>query len=125
MQRAGLEIGIMTGRISPQVDARAKELGIKTVIQGALRKLPLFNEFLEKSGLDPQTIAFMGDDYHDLPVLKRAGLGMAPADAVPEVLEIVDWTADSRGGHGAVREACELILKAAGKWDEVTALYFE
>jgi 3-deoxy-D-manno-octulosonate 8-phosphate phosphatase (KDO 8-P phosphatase) len=123
--RAGLETAVITGRKSPQVEARAKELGVGTVIQGALRKLPVFEELLKESGIPPEEIAYMGDDLHDLPVMKRAGLALAPADAVDEVKKAAHWVSSCNGGHGAVREACELILRAAGKWDEVTALYYE
>ncbi len=125
LKRAGIEVGILTGRVSPQVDARARDLKITTVIQGALRKLPIFEEFLKTSGMDPEHIAYMGDDLHDLPVLKRVGLAMAPADAIQAVRDAAHWTAPSPGGKGAVREAAELILKATGKWDEVTAIYHE
>jgi len=125
LQRAGLEVAIITGRQSPQTEARARELGIATVIQGALRKLPVFEEFLARSGVPPEQIAYMGDDYHDLPLLKRVGLSLAPSDAVDEVKKIVDWIASVPGGRGAVREAAELILRAAGKWDEVASIYYE
>jgi len=123
--RAGVEVAIMTGRDSPQVSARAKELGIETVIQDAKKKLPAFEKFLSAINVPPENIAFMGDDLLDLPVLRRVGLSMAPADARPEVRQAVDWVAPVPGGHGAVREACELILKAIGKWEEIIAPYAE
>ncbi len=125
LQRAGIEIAVITGRHSPQTQARADELGIKTVIQGAFKKLPVFLEFLKNSGVPAQQVAYIGDDYHDLPLLKRVGLSMAPADAIDEVKKIVDWIASVPGGRGAVREAAELILKARGKWQEISAPYYE
>ena len=125
LQRAGIEIAVITGRHSLETQARADELGIKTVIQGAFKKLPVFLEFLEKSGVPAEQVAYMGDDYHDLPLLKRVGLSMAPADAIDEVKNAVDWIASVPGGRGAVRAAAELILKARGQWEEISATYYE
>ncbi|HUT53927.1 MAG TPA: HAD-IIIA family hydrolase [bacterium] len=125
LQRAGIEIAVITGRQSPQTQARADELGIKTVIQGAFKKLPVFLEFLKTSGVPAGQVAYMGDDYHDLPLLRRVGLSMAPADAIDEVKKIVDWIASVPGGRGAVREAAELILKARGQWEEISKPYYE
>jgi 3-deoxy-D-manno-octulosonate 8-phosphate phosphatase (KDO 8-P phosphatase) len=101
------------------------ELGVGTVIQGAFRKLPAFEEFVKSSAIPLSHIAYMGDDYHDLPVLKRVGLSLAPADAIDEVKKIVDWISSVAGGHGAVRDAAELILKATGKWEEISSIYYE
>lgn len=126
LQRSGIEVAIISGGNSPQVDARARGLGIKTVIQGALKKLPAFEEFLkDRPDLTPAEIAFMGDDLIDLPVLRRVGLSLAPSDAYPEVRRSVHWVSQAAGGNGAVREAGELLLKAQGKWEAVTALYRE
>jgi 3-deoxy-D-manno-octulosonate 8-phosphate phosphatase (KDO 8-P phosphatase) len=125
LKRAGIDVGILTGRSSPQVEIRAKELGIELVIQGAVIKLPIFEHYLQESGTDPETIAYMGDDLHDITILKRVGLAMAPADGVDAVKDVCDWVSQHPGGHGAVREAAELILKATGKWDDVTARYRE
>jgi 3-deoxy-D-manno-octulosonate 8-phosphate phosphatase (KDO 8-P phosphatase) len=117
VQRAGLQVAWLTGRLSKPTVARAKELAIDHVIQDAKKKLPPFQEFIARTITDPRTIAYMGDDLLDLPVLKRVGLSMAPADAAPEVLAKVDWVSARGGGKGAVREACELILKARGEGD--------
>jgi 3-deoxy-D-manno-octulosonate 8-phosphate phosphatase (KDO 8-P phosphatase) len=125
LQRAGVEVGIFSGRNSAQAATRARELGVKIVIQGALKKLEAFEEFLAGRDLDAGRVAFMGDDLIDLPVLRRAGLSLAPADAAPEVRAAVDWVSAFAGGNGAVREAGELILKAQGKWEGVTAIYRE
>jgi len=125
LQRAGVEVAIITGRLSAQTEARAKELEISTVIQNAIIKLPVFESFLEEKGIDPATIAYIGDDLHDIPVMKRVGLSMAPADCDPEVAKIADLVLEAEGGHGAVREAAELILKSSGKWDDVTSRYRE
>jgi 3-deoxy-D-manno-octulosonate 8-phosphate phosphatase (KDO 8-P phosphatase) len=126
LMRAGIEVAIISGNVSPQVAARARGLGIKTVIQGALKKLPAFEEFLStRPDLTAEEIAFMGDDLIDLPVLRRVGLALAPADAYPEVQIEVHWVSEAKGGCGAVREAGELLLKAQDKWEEATKLYRE
>jgi len=125
LQRAGIRIVVLTGRNSAHLAARMAELEVRDVIQGALIKLPVFQEFIKSQRLSPVEIAYMGDDLHDLPVMRRVGLSLAPADAAPEVKEQADWVAEKKGGAGAVREAAELILKAVGKWDEVTERYRE
>ncbi len=125
LQRAGFEVALLSGRECASLLARAKDLGIKTVMANAKIKLPVFKDYLERTGVDPETIAFMGDDLFDLTVLRRVGLSLAPADAAQEVKDEVDWVAGKPGGRGAVREACELILKATGKWEEITARYYE
>jgi 3-deoxy-D-manno-octulosonate 8-phosphate phosphatase (KDO 8-P phosphatase) len=123
LQRAGVEVAILTGRESKPVLARARELGIKEVMMDAKHKLPVMMAFVNRTGYDPDTIAYMGDDLLDLPVLHRVGLALAPADAAPEVRAAAHFVASAPGGRGAVREACELILKAIGKWDEITRPY--
>lgn len=123
LQRAGIHVAIISGRKSPVVDVRARELGIEIVYQGALDKLSPFEEILASTGLDASQVAFMGDDIIDLPILRRVGFAAAPCDAVDEVLEAVHFTSRNRGGWGAVRELCDLILKGMGRWEEITARY--
>jgi 3-deoxy-D-manno-octulosonate 8-phosphate phosphatase (KDO 8-P phosphatase) len=123
VQRAGIQVAIISGRKSLVVELRARELGIDTVFQGALDKLVPFQEILATKGLDASQVAFMGDDVIDLPVIRRVGFAAAPCDAVEEVLAAVHFTARNRGGWGAVRELCDLLLKGAGLWDEITARY--
>jgi 3-deoxy-D-manno-octulosonate 8-phosphate phosphatase (KDO 8-P phosphatase) len=123
LQRAGIEVSIITGRTSAPVKVRAKELGIKKVIQGALLKLPPFEAFLKKSGLSAEAVAYMGDDLLDLPILRRVGLSAAPADAVQEVLAEVDLVTEARSGRGAVRELAELLLKSQGHWAKLMERY--
>ena len=124
VQRAGIEVGIISGRSSQVVANRALELGIGRVFQGALDKLTPYREILEATGLDDAQVAFMGDDIIDIPVMRRVGCAAAPADAVDDVLPHAHFVARNRGGWGAVREFCELILKGQGSWDAVTARYF-
>jgi 3-deoxy-D-manno-octulosonate 8-phosphate phosphatase (KDO 8-P phosphatase) len=122
-QRCGLEIGVITGRRSEAVGRRCAELGIQELHQGDWRKLPAFEGILERRGLDPQEVCFVGDDLVDLPVLRRVGLAVAVPDAHPEVLAVVHAVTTCGGGRGAVREILDAILRAQGKWPEVMGLY--
>jgi len=124
LQRAGIEVGIISGRSSRVVANRAEELGIGRVFQGSLDKLTVYRHVLADTGLTDDRVAFMGDDIIDIPVLRRVGFAAAPADAVEEVLSQVHFVARNRGGWGAVRELSDLILKVQGKWEAVTARYF-
>ena len=123
LQRFGIEVAIITGRTSAPVRVRAKELGITTVIQGALFKLPAFEKFLQRKKLSALAVAFMGDDLLDLPILRRVGLSACPADAVKEVRAAVDLVTQTDAGRGAVRELAELLLKAQGHWPKLMERY--
>ena len=124
-QRAGLEVGILSGRPSEATTRRAAELGIGLTIQGGPEKLQPFLSLLAERGLSAADVAYMGDDLGDLPVLTRAGVSGAPADAAPEVLSRVHWVAERRGGQGAVREFIELVLRARGEWDSLVAGFLD
>ena len=124
IQRAGIQVGIISGRESLVVTNRAAELGISIVYQKALDKLTPYLNILAQTGLSDAEVAFMGDDVIDIPVLRRVGFAAAPADAVPDVYPHVHFTTRNRGGWGAVREICDLLLRGQGKWDEITARYF-
>jgi 3-deoxy-D-manno-octulosonate 8-phosphate phosphatase (KDO 8-P phosphatase) len=124
LQRAGVEVAIISGRESQVVTNRAAELGISRVYQRSLDKLTPYRALLEATGLSDAEVAFIGDDVIDLPVLRRVGFAAAPADAVPETLEAVHYVTRNRGGWGAVREICDLILRGRGQWDEITARYY-
>jgi 3-deoxy-D-manno-octulosonate 8-phosphate phosphatase (KDO 8-P phosphatase) len=125
MQRCGIEVAILSGRASKAVDIRAKELGITQIHQGSRRKLDHLEQMLKKNKLSLEEVAFMGDDFMDLPVLRRVGLAAAPANAVPEVKRTAHVITKAKGGRGAVREFAELIIQAQGKWKDVTAKYRE
>lgn len=125
VQRAGIQVGIITGRNSPVVDLRAKELAIEFVYQGALRKQDSYADILQKTGLSDHQVAYMGDDVIDVPVLRRVGFSAAPADALPEVRQIVDFVSSCSGGMGAVRELCDLLLKGRGEWDRLVVQRYE
>lgn len=124
LQRAGIAVGIITGRRSEVVARRAAELGIDILYQGALKKLDPYLEILEKTSLQDEQIAYMGDDLIDLPLLRRVGFSATVADAHPEVLPLVDYVTTRAGGRGAVREVCDLLLKGGGHWKTVTGRYF-
>lgn len=115
LQRSGIEVAIITGRVSEPVAQRAAQLDIKHVYQGHERKLGAYLDLLEKTGLDPQHTCFTGDDWIDLPVMMRAGLAVAVADAEQRVKQIAHWVTTQNGGHGAVREVCNLLLTAQDK----------
>ncbi len=125
LQRAGIKVGIITGRSSEIVSRRAKELGIDILYQGALRKLEPYLEILSEQGLTDEQVAYVGDDVVDLPILRRVGFSATVADAVPDVAPLVDFVASHSGGRGAVREICDLLLQASGQWDELTKRYFD
>lgn len=123
--RAGLRTAIISARSSSVTSLRAKELGIEIVYQVDGDKREAYQEILNKHHLQDEEVAYIGDDLHDLPLLKRVGLSLTVADGREEVKEIADYITKQSGGQGAVREAVEIILKAQGKWEEVTRRYGE
>lgn len=123
LQRAGIRVGIITGRESRVVQVRAAELGIEILHQGAREKLVPYREILEQTGVSDEEVGYVGDDLVDLPVLRRVGFSATVADAVPEVKSRVDYVCQRPGGRGAVREICDLILRQTGAWETVTARY--
>ena len=122
-QRCGLEVGILTGRSSRAVAHRAAELGITLLEQGAADKLIGFENVCRRTGFAPEQVACIGDDLADLPVLCRAGYPIAVADAVEEVRQAACYVTTAPGGHGAVREAIEHLLRQMDRWDEVVDAY--
>ena len=120
---AGIQVAFLTGRSSVVVARRARELGIAHVIQGRSDKVKAMDELREELGLERDEIAFMGDDLVDVPAMRAAGLGAAPADAQPDTRAAATWVAQSNGGRGAVRELCEHILAEQGLWETVRARF--
>jgi 3-deoxy-D-manno-octulosonate 8-phosphate phosphatase (KDO 8-P phosphatase) len=118
---AGLKVGILSGRGNAALEARSKELGLDAVVEGRHDKDAAFTEFLNQHGAAPKRVAYIGDDILDLPVLRRCGLSFTPADGALEVRERVHRVLTRPGGHAAVREMCELILRARGDWDKAVA----
>jgi len=125
LQRAGIEVAIISGRQSQVVTIRAAELGIERVFQKATDKRAPYEQILADTGLSDMEVAFLGDDLIDIPVLRRVGFAAAPADAVAEVIPFVHYVTKQCGGWGAVRELADLLLKGQGRWEELTARYFD
>lgn len=124
IQRAGIQVGIITGRTSPVVDLRARELGIEFVYQGSLRKLDSYDDIRQRTGLADHQIAYMGDDVIDVPVMRKVGFSAAPGDALPEVRAVADFVSGYNGGMGAVRELCDLLLKGRGAWEQLVVRHY-
>lgn len=123
LQRAGIEVGILSGRRSAPTDRRAAELGITLVEQGAHDKVAALEAILVARGLSADEVAFLGDDLMDLPVMRRVGLPMTVADAVDELAPFVQYVTRAAGGRGAVREAAEALLKGQGRWQDALVRY--
>ena len=115
-RRAGLALAVISGRTSASVTRRLVDLGITEVHQGVQDKSTVLAALTTRLGLDPAEVAVMGDDLVDLPVMRRAGLALAPLNAVREVREAAHWVSRRAGGEGAVREAVELLLRARKAW---------
>ena len=114
LQRQGIKVAIITGRLSEAVERRAQELEIKMLVQGRDDKGAALRELLDSMALDYSTVAYMGDDLPDLAALRLAGLATCPCDATEAVLKLADWVAPVAGGRGAVRALCDFILTAQG-----------
>ncbi len=114
--KLGLKIAIITGADTQAVRVRYQALGVQDIHTGAALKLPVFEQWMAKYDLEPHQVAFVGDDIPDIPVLRRAGLPVAPADAAPEVIELARYVSPVIGGHGVGRDLIEQILRAQGTW---------
>jgi len=124
LRAAGIEVAIVSGRVSEATSIRAKELGIAECHQDpGARKLPVVRGILDRLGLDWPEAAMVGDDLPDIPVMRRVGLPVAVRNAVSEVRREVLWTTRRRGGRGAVREFAQALLSARGQWDSVVEDY--
>lgn len=120
---AGKRAAIVSGRKSVAVDRRAAELGIAPVIQGCDDKLAGLATVLAQTGIAPERVCAIGDDLPDVPLFRACGLALSVADACPEARAAAHYVTAAPGGRGAVREAIEWLLRAAGRWDELTARY--
>ncbi|MFW6059191.1 MAG: KdsC family phosphatase [Phycisphaeraceae bacterium] len=115
----GVQVAILSSRASRAVAQRAGELGITLLLQGAADKLRGLEQVAQWAGVELEEVAYMGDDLQDLPAMLACAYKLAPADAASEVRQAADHVTRHRGGHGAVREAIEHLLKMQGRWDEV------
>ena len=122
-RRAGLKVGVISGRESSAVIARARQLKMDFVRLGVVDKVPALVEALEQEGLTEEQVVFIGDDLPDLPILLRVGLSIAVSDAHEEVRSRVDYVTRARGGYGAVREAVDQILLAKGLLEDIVNGY--
>lgn len=121
LAQAGITSAIITGRQSEIVAWRAGELGIEHLYQGVADKREAFAHLLAAAELQPQDAGYMGDDWPDLAVMLRCGFVAAPANAHPEVVARAHWVSEARGGHGAVREVCDALLRAQHRYEAMLA----
>ncbi len=120
---SNIKVGIITGRLSKALHHRCENLGIDLIFDGIKDKSAVLSTITNKTGIEPVHIAFVGDDLIDLGVMKRVGLSICVADAARDVISHADIVTKEKGGHGAVREVCEQILKAKGLWDAILDNY--
>jgi 3-deoxy-D-manno-octulosonate 8-phosphate phosphatase (KDO 8-P phosphatase) len=118
-QTAGLRTGCITGRESPALLRRAKEMKMEFVYMKQPVKMPAYEEIVRKAGVTDPAVAYIGDDLPDIPLMRRVGLAVAVGDSVAEVKKVAHYTTKAVAGHGAVREAVELILKSKGVWESM------
>jgi 3-deoxy-D-manno-octulosonate 8-phosphate phosphatase (KDO 8-P phosphatase) len=123
LQQSGVDVAIITGRTSNIVEQRASNLGINYLLQGREDKLDALNELLIQRPTEYSQIAHMGDDYPDLPLIRRVGLGLTTANAHYVIKHYSHWQSQSNGGEGAVREACDMIMLAQGSFDSALNCY--
>jgi 3-deoxy-D-manno-octulosonate 8-phosphate phosphatase (KDO 8-P phosphatase) len=114
---AGLRTGCITGRQSSALLRRAREMNMEFIYMKQPLKMPAYEEILRKAGVPDSSVAYVGDDLPDLPIMRRAGLAVAVGNAVPEVKKAAHYVTKARAGHGAIRETVELILKTKGIWE--------
>lgn len=119
VQRCKIDVGIITARNSNLVQRRAEELTMKYISQGGGNKYETFKTIISQADLKPYQVCYMGDDWMDLGLLSRVGLAACPANAVSEVKEICHMVTDRSGGFGAVRQVCDLLVRAKGVQDSL------
>ncbi len=119
----GIKSGVISGRVSPATEVRAKQCKMAYVYQGHIEKIPILEAILADAQIAPDEVAYIGDDFTDVVIMRRVGLGIAVANAREEVKGAAHWTTPNRGGCGAVRDAVQLILTAQGIWPEIVKKY--
>jgi 3-deoxy-D-manno-octulosonate 8-phosphate phosphatase (KDO 8-P phosphatase) len=121
--KLGIAAGLISGRVSPATVERATQCKFKYVYQGHTEKIPILEEILADAKISREEVAYIGDDFTDVVVMRRVGFAIATANARPEVKPLAHYVTQASGGSGAVRETIEIILKAQGKWDEILRHY--
>ena len=119
----GLKTGVISGRVSPATVERATQVEMTYVYQGHVEKIPILEEILGKEGIDASEVCYVGDDLTDAILMRRVGLGVAVANARDEAKQMAHYVTKSPGGEAAVREVCELILTAQGRWQLILDKY--
>lgn len=125
LHRAGLRSGVISGRTCKALARRAQELGVEFVRQGDPNKTEAFEEILRLAEIDENEVAFVGDDLTDIPLMQRAELAVAVADATEEVRSVAHYVTQAEGGRGAVRQVIEIILKSQGRWNDIVEFYLK
>lgn len=123
LMRAGIEVMLLSGRQSKTVEHRAHDLGIQWVYQRVGDKGATIETILQTHSVHPEQVCYVGDDIVDIPVFHHIGFSVAVADAMEYVKKAADYVTSLKGGEGAVRELCEMILKTQGTWKDVTSQY--
>jgi 3-deoxy-D-manno-octulosonate 8-phosphate phosphatase (KDO 8-P phosphatase) len=119
----GIKAGIISGRVSPATEERARQVKMTYVYQGHIEKIPILEQILADAKIDSSEVAYIGDDLTDAVVLRRVGLAVATANARPELKAIAHYVTQAAGGEGAVREVVEILLKAQNRWVEILKHY--
>ncbi len=123
LERYGIVKGVISGRVSPAVDERARQTKMTYVYQGNTEKIPLLQEIFEKSGISGEDTCYVGDDLTDIVCFRRVGFAVATANGRPEVKKAAHYVTKTPGGQGAIREVVEVILQAQGRWEEILRKY--
>ncbi len=124
LDKAGIKSIIITAKKSRALIRRAKEMGVARVYQNAVDKVKAYEQVLRAFKLTDEAVCYVGDDLIDIPILRRVGLAVGVADGSDELRDVVHYITRRQGGKGAVREVIDIILKAQGRWNEVTRVYF-
>ena len=125
VRQVGIEVGIITARSSKALVRRCQDLHIEHLHQGKRHKVAVYKAMLTDLNLQPHQVAYVGDDWLDLPMLAQVGFAVTVADGMEELKEVAHYTTKSSGGRGAVREVCDLIIDAKGKYKELLAGYLD
>lgn len=123
LARKGIRTGLISGRDSPATVVRANQCKFAYIYQGHTEKIPILEEIFARSGMTRDEVAYIGDDFTDVVAMRRVALGVATANARPEVKACAHFVTQAAGGHGAVREVVELLLKAQGHWEDILRHY--